>query len=234
MSSKRSLRKLSISSPSRHPAQTHTQPPLFPRITTKLNQVCAPAINFGQLTPEPDHAVHGDRRSSKGARDEDAASRGYEGCAFGAGWVSLQELALDNLSQQGVSLSHQRSGRPFDFNNLMQAKNISAHFVRVAHLGGAPLRKLSISTHFLDSSLSASIGRVGALGTLTHLELGTTGTKFSGEALKGIIEACRGLESLRLKDLEGKSAWYGGSRGNTRFMQDGWIRTPGSRSRFGR
>jgi hypothetical protein len=65
------------------------------------------------------------------------------------------------------------------------------------------LRSVSISTPFLDSTLCGAIATLGAQGHLTHLELATSGTKFTGDCLRSIVEGCTGLISIRLRDVEG-------------------------------
>ena len=56
----------------------------------------------------------------------------------------------------------------------------------------------------MDQALLSSIGRIGAIRNLRHLSLGTSGTKLTAECLKEVIGACRGLDKLRLMDVEGK------------------------------
>ncbi|KAK8866048.1 hypothetical protein IAR55_001199 [Kwoniella newhampshirensis] len=115
---------------------------------------------------------------------------GEGGLGFGVGWESLETLQLSLLSSTG-------------------AKNIATYLYLLTCL---PIKfsTLKIETHFLDLQFSSSIGRLGTLGVLRHVDLSTTGTKFNDNCLKAIIENCAGLESLRLNDVEGrldKDAW---------------------------
>lgn len=63
---------------------------------------------------------------------------------------------------------------------------------------------LDLSTHFLDTTILSSIGHYGALGSLTHLTLATTGTRLTAEGLKQALERCSLLEKFVLKDGEGE------------------------------
>jgi hypothetical protein len=95
------------------------------------------------------------------------------------------------------------------------------------------LRSFSLSTPFLDSTLCGAVATLGALGHLTHLELATSGTKFTGECLRTIVEECTGLVSLRLRDIEGGSKLS--STPLCRLFADArssvdWTRTLGSGS----
>jgi hypothetical protein len=76
--------------------------------------------------------------------------------------------------------------------------------VTVPFDGGARITSLDLSTHFLDPTLLASIGRYGGLGSLKHLTLGTTGTRLTADGLQAALEGCTALESFTLKDGEGK------------------------------
>ncbi|WWD17749.1 hypothetical protein CI109_102190 [Kwoniella shandongensis] len=109
---------------------------------------------------------------------------------LGIGWEGLEVLKLSLLSSTG-------------------AKNLATHLILLASHPSA-LRTLRLETHFLDSYFSSSISRLGALGVLRHLELSTTGTRFNEDCLKEIIEACAGLASLIIDDVEGrldKNTW---------------------------
>ena len=86
-----------------------------------------------------------------------------------------------------------------------KAKTISAHLDLLCYGRASVTQSLSISTHFLDTSLLSSIAHLGSFGVLRHLELGTTGTKLGSDGLKKVIEGCHALESLRLRDVEGKT-----------------------------
>nr|XP_031860925.1 uncharacterized protein CI109_003652 [Kwoniella shandongensis]KAA5527997.1 hypothetical protein CI109_003652 [Kwoniella shandongensis] len=101
---------------------------------------------------------------------------------LGIGWEGLEVLKLSLLSSTG-------------------AKNLATHLILLASHPSA-LRTLRLETHFLDSYFSSSISRLGALGVLRHLELSTTGTRFNEDCLKEIIEACAGLASLIIDDVE--------------------------------
>lgn len=93
------------------------------------------------------------------------------------------------------------------------------------------LRSLSLSTPFLDSTLCGAIATLGAQGHLAHLELATSGTKFTGECLRAVVEGCTGLVSIRLRDVEGRSTRLStphyGLLADTRLLgrldKDAWV-----------
>lgn len=66
------------------------------------------------------------------------------------------------------------------------------------------LHTLSLATHFLDSRLCKAVANFGALRTLKHITLSTTGTKLNAECLKDVLRGCAVLESLKLSDVEGE------------------------------
>jgi hypothetical protein len=122
--------------------------------------------------------------------------------SLGAGWQGLEVVKLAGLSQNGVSYE-------FLVQHLadVQAKTLSNHLLLLMTVpvdGGARITSLDLSTHFLDPTLLASIGRYGGLGSLKHLTLGTTGTRLTADGLQAALEGCTALESFTLKDGEGK------------------------------
>ena len=92
------------------------------------------------------------------------------------------------------------------------------------------LISLNLSTPFFDMGLMSAISRIGAFGTLRHLEFATTGTKLTAEGLKEAVEGCRGLQSLTLHDVEGALRRFDGGAD---FKAD-WTRIPGGSLTTGR
>ncbi|WVQ97594.1 hypothetical protein IAU59_004708 [Kwoniella sp. CBS 9459] len=110
------------------------------------------------------------------------------GWGLGPGWESLETLQLGPLSETGV-------------------KVVSAH-LKSPHCTN--VQRLSLESHLLDALLCQSISKLGSKGVLTHVELSSSGTRLTAELLKGIVEGCVSLESLKLNDVEGhlsKNTW---------------------------
>ncbi|WOO78085.1 uncharacterized protein LOC62_01G001638 [Vanrija pseudolonga] len=176
-----SLRRLYIHTPEDHPSHT-TEAPTYPRLTPDLQQAAPPGIAFPQI---------GDAPETTKLR---AKAIGFNGLALGVGWENLEVLQIEGLSSQG-------------------ARTIASHLQILSNLPPSyhpKLHSLSISTHFTDLRLCEAIGQFGALRTIKHLALGTTGTKLNAECLKTIIENSPALESLKLDDVEGrldKNTW---------------------------
>lgn len=90
-----------------------------------------------------------------------------------------------------------------------QAWTIASHLEILTELHDSHqpprLHTLHLSTHFLDLRLCKAVANFGALRSLKHIALSTTGTKLNAECLKDILKECTVLESLKLCDVEGES-----------------------------
>jgi hypothetical protein len=129
--------------------------------------------------------------------DHNRALIGQGGWTLGPAWDRLEVLELRNLSQPGVSLGHHE--------RLLisaQAKSLASYFELLSAFPPL-LHTLTLTTQFLDGSLTSAISRYGCLGRLEHLTLGTSGTKLLSSHLREIVEGCTGLVSLTLDDIEG-------------------------------
>ncbi|ORX36077.1 hypothetical protein BD324DRAFT_630071 [Kockovaella imperatae] len=163
------------------------------RAIAKLDRLTALSI----LTP-PIHPADNSGRKSQGPRlspslqlnpqthrSESTAEApkvvGEGGWTLGSGWDDLEILQLANLSQNAT-------------------KTLATHFHLLSHQ--CVIQRLYVSTHFLDWPLCDAITHISA--KLHSLELSTTGTKFTGQCLRTIIEGCQNLRSLYLDDIEGR------------------------------
>lgn len=106
------------------------------------------------------------------------------GLTLGPAWEDLEVLCLEGLSGAG-------------------ARSLGTHLQLIDAVGPPKMHTLSLSTHFLDPRLCEAIGAFGALRSLRHLTLSTSGLKFNADCLKTVVEECSVLESLKLHDVEG-------------------------------
>ncbi|WVF70312.1 hypothetical protein IAT40_005101 [Kwoniella sp. CBS 6097] len=147
------------------------------------------APNFPRISPKQppaspwtmmDHAV------STKSPDGSSVVDGRWG--LGPGWEHLETLQLGPLNETGV-------------------KTVSAYLQGPHSIN---IHTVGLESHLLDALLCQSIGKLGSKGVLTHVELSSSGTRLTADLLKGVIEGCISLESLKLNDVEGhlsKNTW---------------------------
>lgn len=160
---------------------------------------CITTTNFARVSPEL-QAIESESENplySTVAGDS-------KSWTLGAGWQGLELMKLAGLSQNGVSC---QSLHQLGDTAEAQAKTLSnhlQHFITAPAEGRARMTSLDLSTHFLDLALLTSIGQYGALGSLKHLTLATSGTRLTADGVQAALEGCVALESFTLKDGEGK------------------------------
>ncbi|WWC66400.1 uncharacterized protein I206_100302 [Kwoniella pini CBS 10737] len=147
-----------------------------------------PSVLFPRITPRL-QLLRPLLPSAESAQDTDKIDLsllgsviGNGGWGLGIGWENLKSLTLGPLSETG-------------------AKTFANHLTLLS-MRPCVLSAVTIETQFLDILLCTSISKVGSLGSLTYVELSSTGTRLTAECLDIIISGCTMLEGLKLNVVD--------------------------------
>nr|XP_018267193.1 uncharacterized protein I303_01178 [Kwoniella dejecticola CBS 10117]OBR89351.1 hypothetical protein I303_01178 [Kwoniella dejecticola CBS 10117] len=117
---------------------------------------------------------------------------------------SAQEIDAAKPPPLGSVIGNGGWGLGFGWENLEELK-----IGPLSETGVRTTQQLK-NTALISSEGQDSRNKIGALGTLTHIELSTTGTRLTAECLDIIISGCTSLESLKLDSVDGhlsKETW---------------------------